>query len=58
MLLGNSDFLNGNPPVTSKLMTRKIFVVSKDVVLKKYGTLASEAFMRYHQTFCNYFGCL
>lgn len=58
MLLGNSDFLNGNLPVASKLMTRKTFVVSKDVVLKKYGTLTSEAFMRCHQNFCNYFGCL
>ncbi len=51
------DFFDGNLPVRSKLMIRKTFVVSKDVVLKKYGTLTEESYRSYNQKFCNYFGC-
>ncbi|MDY0122154.1 MAG: type II toxin-antitoxin system PemK/MazF family toxin [Sulfurimonas sp.] len=57
LLLENKDFLNGSIPVASKVMTRKTFVVSKDVVLKKYGTLTQVNFAKYHGAFCNYFQC-
>jgi mRNA interferase MazF len=38
-------------------MVRKTFVISKQVIVKKYGTLSAEAFRRLHRAFCGYFGC-
>ena len=57
MLIDNTDFKEGNISTKSKLMIRKTFVVSKNVVLKKYGTLKTEFFEKYHESFCKYFGC-
>jgi mRNA interferase MazF len=57
MIVEESDFANGNIPKTSKLMVRKTFVVSKQVVLKKYGSLTDSSYKKYHQSFCKYFGC-
>lgn len=51
------DFLEGNLPVQSKLMIRKTFVVSKSVIIKKYGTLSFNACQNFHRMFCRYFGC-
>ena len=51
------DLLMGTLPKKSKLMIRKNFVVSKKVVLKKYGTLNRESYNKYHRAFCNYFIC-
>ena len=58
IIIDHIDFLDGDIPVKSKLMIRKTFVVSKDIVVKKYGTLTVGAYKNYHQKFCNYFGCL
>ena len=57
MIVDMNDLEEGNLPKTSKLMLRKTFVVSKEVVLKKYGTLTQEAYKKYHKQFCNYFRC-
>ena len=57
VILDNDDFEHGSIPKKSKLIIRKTFVVSKDVVLKKYGTLKKECFEGYHLEFCNYFHC-
>ena len=57
VILDNSNFQFGAIPKSSKLMIRKTFVVSKDVVLKKYGSLSKESFSYYHQLFCRYFEC-
>lgn len=57
ILIDNSDFKDGKISRNSKLMTRKTFVVSKDVVIKKYGTLKEESFIKNHNNFCKYFGC-
>ena len=57
VIIEEIDFSQGNLPVKSKLMIRKTFVVSKDIVLKKYGTLTKESYRNNHQIFCNYFGC-
>lgn len=57
MIIDHINFLDGDIPVKSKLMIRKTFVVSKDVVLKKYGTLTVDAYKNYHQKFYNYFRC-
>ena len=57
VLLDNSKFVTGQIPKNSKLMIRKTFVVSKDVVLKRYGRLSKESFKYYHKLFCEYFGC-
>ena len=56
-ILKNADFTDGSIPKTSKLMIRKTFVVSKDVILKKYGKLTKKSYEKYHHAFCNYFGC-
>ena len=57
ILLSNENFLEGAIPVTSKLMIRKTFVVSKESIIKKYGVLNKPSYSKYHQAFCNYFGC-
>ncbi|MDY0117395.1 MAG: type II toxin-antitoxin system PemK/MazF family toxin [Sulfurimonadaceae bacterium] len=57
LLIDNTDLKEGTLPKSSKLMVRKTFVVSKKVVLKKYGTLSEDAYVKYHQSFCQYFGC-
>ena len=57
VILENDGFEHGSIPKTSKLIIRKTFVVSKDVVLKKYGTLKKECFQDYHVAFCDYFDC-
>ncbi len=55
--IDNSMFENGSIPKESKLMLRKTFVVSKTVVIKKYGNLKQEDFNMYHQRFCRFFHC-
>lgn len=57
VLLDNTKFETGQIPKSSKLMIRKTFVVSKNVVLKRYGTLSKESFKYYHKLFCEYFDC-
>lgn len=57
VLLDNDSFEHGSIPKTSKLIIRKTFVVSKEVVLKKYGMLKNKSFQNYHLEFCTYFNC-
>jgi len=57
ILIDNTNLTDGNIPKTSKLMVRKTFVVSKQAVLKKYGTLNENSYLKYHNVFCEYFGC-
>ena len=57
-ILKNTDLREGSIPQISKLMIRKTFVVSKNIVIKKYGTLTQESYEKYHQAFCAYFGCI
>ena len=57
ILIHGSDFATGNIPKVSKLMIRKTFVVSKEVVIKRYGTLSKSSFKKYHNNFCKYFEC-
>jgi mRNA interferase MazF len=56
-LLDNTKLISGQIPKESKLMIRKTFVVSKNVVIKKYGSLSNESFKYYHKQFCKYFAC-
>lgn len=56
--IDNSMFENGGIPKKSKLIIRKPFVVSKTVVIKKYGALNQANFKIYQRLFCQYFGCL
>ncbi|MDD5227709.1 MAG: type II toxin-antitoxin system PemK/MazF family toxin [Methylococcales bacterium] len=55
--IDNSMFQIGGIPKKSKIIVRKPFVVSKNVVIKKYGSLNQHDFANYHQLFCQYFGC-
>ncbi|MFI3137944.1 MAG: type II toxin-antitoxin system PemK/MazF family toxin [Methylococcaceae bacterium] len=55
--IDNSMFAYGGIPKKSKLMFRKPFVVSKTVVIKKYGALNQNAFEAYRRLFCEYFCC-
>ena len=57
-LVDSSKFSVGGIPKTSKIMVRKTFVVSKSVVIKKYGTLKKDAFRQYREQFCLYFDCV
>ena len=56
-LLFLTDFQTGSIPKTSKLMLRKTFVISKNVILKKYGTLHTKVHKQIQQDFCQYFMC-
>lgn len=56
-LLDNSAFAEGGIPQSSKLILRKTFVITKSVVMKRYGTLSEAAFANYHALFCQYFCC-
>jgi mRNA interferase MazF len=56
--IDNAMFSDGGIPKKSKLIIRKPFIVSKTVVIKKYGTLNQLDFKNYHRLFCQYFGCL
>lgn len=51
-------FSYGGIPKKSKIILRKPFVISKTVVIKKYGTLNNTAFDNYQKLFCQYFCCL
>ncbi len=56
-ILDNTAFLTGEIPKISKLMLRKTFVVSKTVIIKKYGRLTDEVFTHLSHEFCRYFNC-
>lgn len=56
--IDNTAFSRGDIPKSSKLMLRKTLLVSKTVVIKKYGSLSEESFKNYHQLFCKFFQCL
>jgi mRNA interferase MazF len=56
-LIEQSDFIQGYLPKKSKIMIRKTFLISKQVVIKKYGSLSPQRFEQCHQAFCRYFGC-
>ena len=55
--IDDDSFIEGEIPVPSKLMIRKTFVVSKEVIVKRYGTLKQASYTQYHDKFCEYFGC-
>jgi len=57
IIIDNCDFKSGFIPQISKVMVRKTFVVSKQVVIKKYGTLKIKSFEKYKNQFCTYFNC-
>ena len=57
-ILNTIDFEDGAIPKESKLMIRKTFVVSKTVVLKRYGHLKEQSFQKFHKIFCAYFECI
>jgi len=58
VLIDDDSFRDGELPVPSKLMVRKTFVVSKESIIKKYGTLNQTTLAQYHNMFCSYFGCV
>ena len=57
VVIDQSDFVAGSLPKRSKVMVRKTFVIAKQVITKKYGTLSNECFSRLHGKFCGSFGC-
>ena len=56
-LIEEKDFSDGGIPKTSKIMLRKTFVVSKQAVIKRYGTLVETSLKKYQTLFCLYFDC-
>jgi mRNA interferase MazF len=57
ILLDKENFINGSISAKSKLMIRKTFVVSKQVIIKKYGTIDNKTYENLHKNFCEYFAC-
>jgi mRNA interferase MazF len=56
-ILEPSDMALGALPKRSKIMVRKTFVISRQVIVKKYGQLSDARFQRLHEDFCHFFGC-
>ncbi|MCG5499035.1 type II toxin-antitoxin system PemK/MazF family toxin [Ectothiorhodospira variabilis] len=56
-ILEPSDLAAGTLPKRSKVMVRKTFVISKDVIVKKYGYLTPARLRQLHEDFCHFFGC-
>lgn len=56
-LLEPEHIVEGALPKISKVMVRKTLVVSKGVVIKKYGRLTPGRFQKLHADFCRYFEC-
>ena len=56
-VIDNSNLFEGELPKSSKAMLRKTFVVSKSVVLKKYGSLNQQSFKDLQKRYCDYFNC-
>ena len=56
-ILKPSDMALGALPKRSKIMVRKTFVISRQVIVKKYGQLSDARFQRLHEDFCHFFGC-
>ena len=57
-LIDLSSFKQGGIPKASKDMVRKTMVVSKRIIVKKYGQLNETYLERIHHDFCQYFGCI
>jgi mRNA interferase MazF len=55
--IDNDNFVSGSIPIKSKLMIRKTFVVSDDLIVKKYGSIDKKSFEFYKLGFCKYFNC-
>ena len=45
-------------PVESKIMLRKVFVISKENPIKKYGALNEKSLIDVKSAFCDYFECV
>jgi mRNA interferase MazF len=58
MVIDSENFIDGTLPVSSKIMTRKTFVVSKESIVKKYGTLDNGTYSLVYEKFCKYFDCV
>ena len=56
-LIEQADFMQGQLPKPSKVMIRKTFVISKQMVIKHYDRLIPQSQQRLQQAFCRYFGC-
>jgi mRNA interferase MazF len=56
--INNEMFSIGGLPKTSKLSVRKPFIVSKSVVIKRYGSLKQTDYVNFRRLFCQYFNCL
>ena len=57
LLLSQSKLQSGKLPVDSKLMLRKVFVVSKQNPIKRYGQVKQSFLEIVTREFCNYFEC-
>ncbi|MBC7193693.1 type II toxin-antitoxin system PemK/MazF family toxin [Marinobacter sp.] len=57
LLLQPDSLREGTLPERSKVMIRKTFVISKSVVIKRYGILEAGHFRAVYESFCRYFEC-
>ncbi len=56
-VIEQTDFMQGQLPKPSKVMIRKTFVISKQIVIKHYDRLTPQSQQHLQQAFCRYFGC-
>lgn len=58
IIITNQSLSDGVLPVESKIMLRKVFVISKENPIKKYGALNEKSLIDVKSAFCDYFECV
>jgi mRNA interferase MazF len=56
-IINTTDLIDGTLPKRSKVMIRKTFVISKNIIIKRYGKLTPERMQQIHASLCKYFDC-
>ena len=57
IIITNQSLSDGVLPAESKIMLRKVFVISKENPIKKYGDLNEKSLTDVKRAFCDYFEC-
>ncbi len=53
VLIDNSDLIEGNIPVKSRIKTDKLFTLEQSIIIKKMGRVNKETFSRVRKEFIN-----
>jgi mRNA interferase MazF len=57
IVIDNKSLASGELPKISKIMLRKTFVIERNIILKKYGSLTTNAISNIKKEFCSFYNC-